>query len=133
MITFKVFFVEKIIPNFFVWTMAYIAVGRLIATWFPSLPLVDWTALVDVASLLVFLCGVVLAIVLAYLFAKGSAQLTWFFHKVREEASTALVNLSSIALIVGLDQLASPSITGDNTISLLVLPLFGFLLAWRAL
>ena len=81
----------------------------------------DWGALVDVKALAVFMVGALFSIAIAWIAAKG-AQLPWLLQKMRDEVSSALVNFSSVALVVGGAAMNITSVT---------FALVGFIIAWR--
>ena len=116
----KNFLAEKVVPNFMIWAVAYIFIGKIVSLRYPQVS-VDWTALLDINGLLVFAEGVIAAIIIAWIVGKG-AELPWLLQKVRDEASSALVNFSSIAIVVG---------GASSNWSSVILGIFGFGVAWR--
>lgn len=111
------FFINKIMLNLLIWTIAYIFTARAPKGWVPEIDLLHF---LDWRALLVFASAAAIVVLLAFLIAKAGAMN--LIAAAREEVSTALVNVCSILLVV--------SIPAFNLVYLL-LALFGYLVAWR--
>lgn len=116
------FILEKIFPNLAIWFAAYVLGGKYLYPKILGAKPIDWSAFFDLGSLGVFLFGVMLIIAIAHGAGKWSPQqLAWLLARVRDEASSAIVSVSSIGIFIGL---------GAKNLAMVFGCLAGYLGAW---
>lgn len=99
----KQFALEKVIANLLIWLCAF-SLGGLAYKNIPGAKPVQWGELFDVWAVAIFAVGTLVALVIGYAVSKfnKAGNQPWLLAKIREEASTAIVNISSIGLCVAM-------------------------------
>ena len=116
---FKNFFTEKILPNFLIWAAAAV-VGSIFEI-NKKENFIKWKQIFDLESLWIFALGVGLIIILLLLFVKIKES-KWFFSRTIEELYSAIVNISSIAVV--------SLLSSENKIINFSVAIVGYLIAW---
>ena len=122
----KIFFIDRVMPNAMLWGMAYVVLGKAVPLLIPSVAAflgpIDWSSFLETRSLFLVIGAAAITIGLGWLVAQAGAGP--LFVAIRQEVSSAIVNVCSIALFVGI---------WSVDVKMIVLAFLGYVIAWRVL
>ena len=113
------FLICRVMTNFLIWLIAFL-IFAVAPRWTSWIPKVDFDHFLDWSALGVFVVGAVLVVCGAWVIGRLTALS--LIATVREETSTALLNICSILLV--------PALFGVRPL-LIVAAVVGYLVAWR--